>query len=104
MPETPTDPASKPAPRVASFESRMSGPMADLIRKAGGIPVEAPALREVPLGGNPQAVRFARALISGEFDLVIFTTGVGARYLAEEIATEVPRDEFLAALNLSTVV
>ena len=48
--------------RVASFEARMAGPMADLIRKHGGEPVEAPSLREVPIGGNPEALAFADRL------------------------------------------
>lgn len=82
----------------------MAGPMADLIRKAGGEPVEAPALREVPLGANPQAVSFARDLIAGLFDLVIFTTGVGARYLLREVESEVPREALLSALGRATVV
>src|SRR4051812_2283445 len=102
MPEPP--PSAPPRPRVAAFESRMAGPMADLIRKAGGEPVEAPALREVPLGANPQAVSFARDLIAGRFDLVLFTTGVGARYLAREVEATVPLREFFDALNRTTVV
>jgi uroporphyrinogen-III synthase len=85
--------------RVASFEARMAGPMADLIRKHGGQPVEAPALREVPIGGNPEALGFAGSLIAGEFDLVVFLTGVGARYLAQEIETKYARDEWVAALR-----
>src|SRR3954470_14635622 len=83
--------------RVAAFESRMAGPMADLIRKHGGEPVEAPALREVPIGGNPQALEFARGLIAGEFDLVLFLTGVGARFLLQEIEAEVAPRDFLDA-------
>jgi uroporphyrinogen-III synthase len=66
--------------RVAIFEARMAGPMADLIRKHGGEVVEAPALREVPIGDNPEAIAFADRLIAGEFDLVLFLTGVGTRY------------------------
>lgn len=101
------DPAA-PSPftglRVAAFESRMAGPMADLIRKHGGEPVEAPALREVPLGGNPRALEFARELIAGRFDVVIFLTGVGARFLLQEIESEIPSPEFIDALSRVTVV
>src|SRR5262249_48829642 len=81
--------------RVAAFEARLAGPMADLIRKHGGQPVEAPALREVPIGENPEAVRFAERLRDGGYDVVIFLTGVGARYLLEEVKPRVPREEFL---------
>ncbi len=85
--------------RVASFEARMAGPMAELIRKQGGEVVEAPALREVPIGDNPAAIAFADALIAGQFDLVLFLTGVGTRYLTREIETKYSRDEWVAALR-----
>ena len=85
--------------RVVSFESRMAGPMADLIRKHGGEPFEAPALREVPIGGNREAADFARGLVAGAFDMVIFLTGVGARYLLQEVEPEIPPADFLAALD-----
>ena len=107
----PLTPAKSNAPpsgfdglRVVNFEARMAGPMADLIRKHGGIPVEAPALREVPIGDNPQALDFAAKLINGEFDVVIFLTGVGTRFLTQEIETRYARPEWLAALAETTVV
>lgn len=81
----------------------MAGPMADLIAKHGGVPREAPALREIPIGDNPAALDFARRLIAGEFDLVVFLTGVGTRYLAQEIETAYPRETWLAALGRSKV-
>ncbi len=113
QPESHTPPPSDPGPRptsgfdglrVASFEARMGGAMADLIRKHGGHPVEAPALREVPIGDNPQALDFADRLIAGEFDVVIFLTGVGTRYLAQEIETRYPRDQWVEALRKCKIV
>ncbi len=89
--------------RVAIFEARMAGPMADLIRKHGGEPVEAPSLREVPIGDNPAALAFADRLIAGEFDLVIFLTGVGTRYLTRVIETKYPREEWVEALKRAKV-
>ncbi len=105
----PSDSDPKPASgldglRVVTFEARMSGSMADLIRKHGGEPVEAPALREVPIGDNPQALDFADRLIAGDFDVVIFLTGVGTRYLAQEIETRYPRDQWVAALGKCKIV
>ena len=90
--------------RVAIFEARMAGPMADLIRRHGGEPVEAPSLREVPIGDNPEAIAFADRLVAGGFDMVIFLTGVGTRYLAREIETKYPREEWVAALERAKVV
>ncbi|MBX6313869.1 MAG: uroporphyrinogen decarboxylase [Isosphaeraceae bacterium] len=104
-----SSPSTAPAPlaglHVAAFEARMAGPMADLIAKHGGVPIEAPALREIPIGQNSEALTFAGRLIAGEFDAVIFLTGVGSRYLLQEIEAHYPRAAFLAALeNVKTVV
>lgn len=97
---SPTDP-SRPFDglRVAAFESRMAGPMTELIARQGGVPVEAPSLREIPLGENREAIAFAHRLIGGEFDVVLFLTGVGSRYLLDAVASEIPREAFLEALG-----
>ena len=100
----PTDSLPLAGLKIVAFESRMSGPMADLIRKHGGEPVEAPALREIPIGGNPLALDFARGLIAGEFDMVVFLTGVGARFLLQEIEPTISREAVFEALARSTVV
>jgi uroporphyrinogen-III synthase len=89
---------------VAAFEARMAGPMAGLIAKHGGVPIEAPALREIPLGGNPVINGFADRLLSGTFDVVVFETGVGVRYLAEAIESRIEREAWLSALARVKVV
>jgi uroporphyrinogen-III synthase len=78
--------------------------MAALVTTYGGQPVIAPALREVPLKSNSQALAFADALIRGQFDLVILLTGVGTRALLEVMAGAGKRDEFVAALAETNVV
>lgn len=78
--------------------------MAALITTFGGRPIAAPALREVPLDSNPQALAFADALVRGEFDLVILLTGVGTRVLLEVVQSAGKRDEFVAALAETNVV
>jgi uroporphyrinogen-III synthase len=90
--------------RVAVFESRMAGPSADLITKHGGIPLSAPSLREIPLGDSPEVTAFAEQLIAGTFDVVIFETGVGVRYLTQAIDARMPREQWLAALARVKVV
>lgn len=90
--------------RVAAFEARMAGPMADLIRKYGGVPVEAPALRELPLADNAEALAFADGLVAGAFDVVLFETGVGVRYLAQAMESRIPRETWRAALARTRVV
>src|SRR4051812_36178302 len=85
--------------RVLSFESRRATEIATLISNFGGRPTVAPALREVPLESNTQALEFGAALERGEFDAVIFLTGVGARALLSVITLERPRDRFIEALK-----
>jgi uroporphyrinogen-III synthase len=78
--------------------------MAALVKTYGGTPIVAPALREVPLESNPQAIAFAEALIRGEFDVVILLTGVGTRALLDVVGGAGKRDEFVAALAETRVV
>ncbi len=90
--------------RVVSFESRLANEAAALITKAGGVAIVAPALREAPLENNPQALAFARRLLDGAYDVVIFTTGVGTRALFETIETACARRDLVDALARTTVV
>ncbi|WP_406696998.1 uroporphyrinogen-III synthase [Singulisphaera sp. Ch08] len=90
--------------RVVTFESRQAGPMAELITRQGGVPVAAPALREVPIGDNPSVLAFADRLIAGDFDMVVFLTGVGTRFLTQAIETRIPRETWTGALTKAKVV
>jgi uroporphyrinogen-III synthase len=78
--------------------------MATLVSTCGGRPVAAPALREIPLESNPDALAFADGLGRGAFDIVILLTGVGTRALLEVVQTMSSRDEFVAALARTKVV
>lgn len=89
---------------VLVLESRRSREMAALVTTHGGRPVAAPALREVPLESNPEALGFAEALIRHEFDLVILLTGVGTRALLEVVQKAGVRDAFVAVLAKTKVV
>ena len=89
---------------VLVLESRRSQEMAALVKTYGGKPIVAPALREVPLESNPQAIAFADALIRGQFDVVILLTGVGTRALVDVVGGAGKRDEFVAALAETRVV
>ena len=90
--------------RVLSFESRRAAEMAELIRINGGDPFVAPSLVEVPLEQNEQAFRFAERLYAGEFDMMIFLTGVGTRLLGRVLATRDAEERFPDALRKLTVV
>ncbi|HKW90261.1 MAG TPA: uroporphyrinogen-III synthase [Methylomirabilota bacterium] len=90
--------------RVASFESRRSVEMAELIRNHGGEPIQAPSMREVPLADQADVHRFGEALFAGHHDVLILLTGVGTRMLVAALATRWPRDEVVAALGRLTLV
>jgi uroporphyrinogen-III synthase len=90
--------------RVLALESRRAREIASLISTHGGRPIVAPALREVPLSSNPEALDFASGLIRGDVDIVMLLTGVGARALLEVVQQEHPRDVFMAALAKTKVV
>jgi uroporphyrinogen-III synthase len=85
--------------RVLSLESRRATEVAKLIRTYGGEPFVVPAMREVPLESNRQALEFAAELLQGKYDLVIFLTGVGVRALLDIVQTKHNREDFLTALR-----
>jgi uroporphyrinogen-III synthase len=90
--------------QVLALESRRAKEMATLIATYGGRPLLAPAMREMPLDSNTDATLFVSALLKGEFDMVIFLTGVGTRSLAAIAETTISREQFAAALRRLRVV
>src|SRR5258708_6048796 len=90
--------------RVISFESRRASEMGELIRRQGGAPFVAPAVREVPIENNPDTAVFAERLFRGEFDMIIFLTGVGARALNKSLESYAPGRFAEALRKITTVV
>jgi uroporphyrinogen-III synthase len=90
--------------RVLALESRRATEMETLLRTRGAVPFVAPSMREVPVENNPEAFAFAERLFMGEFDMVIFLTGVGAKHLAKVIETRHPPGVFQEALREVTVI
>jgi uroporphyrinogen-III synthase len=90
--------------RVVAFESRRATEIAELIRRQGGDPFVAPSMREAPIENNPEAFEFAERLFRGEFDMLIFLTGVGTRALDKVLASRYPPEAFAEALRKITVV
>jgi uroporphyrinogen-III synthase len=90
--------------RVVAFESRRAAEMAQLIERAGGRPLVAPSLREVPLLHNTAIFDFGVRLIAEEIQMVIFLTGVGARFMMEVMETRWPRKDILTALSRAMLV
>jgi uroporphyrinogen-III synthase len=90
--------------RVAVLEARMSGEMADLVRRYGGIPVSVPAVSEVPVNCVPEVAEFIDAISCGTIRYVVFFTGVGVNTLFREAEQLGRLPELVSALQNSTVV
>lgn len=90
--------------RVLALESRRAQEISKLISNAGGIPVVVPSVRELPLESNTEALEFARSLLEGTYDVIIFMTGVGVQLLTRVAEQVYPPAEFSALLNNTTVV
>ena len=90
--------------RVVSFESRMAADAARLVHSAGGVAISAPSMKEVPLESNEAAFAFARSLLAGEIDVVLFLTGVGTRTLFAAWQTRFELPALVEALSRTTVV
>src|SRR5437016_5390015 len=85
--------------QVLVLESRRATEMATLVTTYGGRPLSAPALREVPIESNAEALAFVDRLVRGEFDVAVFLTGVGLRALLAVVDTLLSREAFVAALG-----
>ncbi|MGC2160897.1 MAG: uroporphyrinogen-III synthase [Silvibacterium sp.] len=85
--------------RILALETRRATEIAKLIRAYSGEPTVVSAMREVPLQSNYEAFEFARRLLHGEFDLVIFLTGVGVRRLMDIIESRYERARIIESLR-----
>jgi uroporphyrinogen-III synthase len=88
--------------KVLSLESRRAAEMEALIQRWQGDAFVAPSVQECPHAPG-EAIAWAERLMAGEFDLVIFTTGVGLQFLRDAILTKYTAEDFSAALNRVTV-
>jgi uroporphyrinogen-III synthase len=90
--------------RVLALESRRAAETAKLIQNKQGDAFVAPSMREVPIEQNTAAFQFAGRLYAGEFDMIVFLTGVGARYLHQVLGTRYEPAAFIRALRQRTIV
>lgn len=89
---------------VLTLESRRATEMSRLVATFNGRSLSAPALREVPIESNTEALESARALIEGAFDVVVLLTGVGLRAWLAVAEAAGERDRFVAALTRVRVI
>jgi uroporphyrinogen-III synthase len=89
--------------RILSLESRRAKEVEKLIRTYGGEALVVPSMREVGLESNGEVLEFAAGLLRGEFDLVLFLTGVGVRAMLDIAQERFDREEFLGALRKAKI-
>jgi uroporphyrinogen-III synthase len=68
--------------RIGLLEGRLTADLAALVKRLGGTPVNAPAVREVPKLGD--FATFLEGLTTGRYVVTIFQTGAGANVLLRE--------------------
>jgi uroporphyrinogen-III synthase len=90
--------------RIALLEGRMSGELADLVRRHGGEPVSAPALREDPIPSGEAVAKFIDDLRDWKLRFVILLTGVGVTALVREAETLGSLPELIAGLERATTI
>jgi uroporphyrinogen-III synthase len=90
--------------RVIAFESRRAVEIGVLIEKQGGVPFVAPSVRELPPADPSEALRFADRIELGEFEMIVFMTGVGLRLFLQSIAPAFDAARLATALKRLTVV
>lgn len=90
--------------RIVSLESRRGSEMASLITRHGGVVMEAPSMREVPLTDQREALHVGEAVMRGECDVLVLLTGVGTRMLVDILATKYPMGAVMEALSRTTLV
>ena len=90
--------------KIALLEARMSSEFANLVKRHGGEPINAPALREVSIDATDEVATFLNYLESGEIKFVVFQTGVAVAGLITE-AEKLDRNiELLEALQKVTTI
>ncbi|MEZ2346412.1 uroporphyrinogen-III synthase [Terriglobus sp. RCC_193] len=90
--------------RVLSLESRRAREVEKLIRTYNGDPIVVPAMREIPLESNTDCFEFGERLLNGDFDLIIFLTGIGVTKLMQTLETKYSQEVLLQQLRQREVV
>lgn len=86
-------------PRVGLLEGRMGSEAAELVRRHGGVPRLAPAVREVPVDAAARVGELIDSLSKGAVQVVLFLTGAGATGLISEAERLGRKDELLEGLR-----
>src|SRR5262249_25661882 len=89
---------------VAVLEHRFTKEFSTLFERFGATVHACPLLEEKPLENRDELQAFVRQVVSGGLHMMIFLTGVGARFLIAEAESMGIKEEFLKALSTLTIV
>lgn len=89
---------------VAVLEARMGDAVATMFERQGATVCRAPALLEQAIDAGAEVGKWADALVAGDYDVVVFLTGVGAARVLDEVARLDRLDAVRDALVRTTVV
>ena len=90
--------------RVALLEARMSGEMGELVRRHGGLPRFAPAVRETSIDCREPVAAFLNTLASPAPRIIVFLTGAGANALFDEAERQAWLPFLLESMSRATLV
>lgn len=90
--------------RVGLLEARLSSELAELVRREGGVPVCAPAVREASVDVAPLLPALVADLHSGRLKIVVFLTGAGATSLLDQARDAGAYELLVDALHGVTIV
>ena len=90
--------------RVLSLESRRAREVEKLIRTYNGEAIVVPSMSEISLTSNTVALEFGRRLLAGEFDAIVFMTGVGVAKLIETLSSTFDKESILAELRKREII
>ena len=89
---------------VGILEHRFTKEFSTLFEKLGATVYACPLLEEKPVENPEELQSFIRHVLDGQIDMMIFLTGVGARFLVSQSESMGERDRFLQALGKVTIV
>jgi len=89
---------------VAIVEHRFTIEFSTLFERLGATVYACPLLQEKPVENKDELQDFVQRVIAGTFHLMIFLTGVGARFLVAEAESMGVKEDFLNALGKLTIV
>src|SRR5947209_9114536 len=89
---------------IVILEHRFTKEFSALLERFGASVYACPLLEERPVENREELEKFVRQAAASNLDVMIFLTGVGARFLVSAAESAGLKNEFLEALNKMTIV